>query len=116
MRAWAASISRLAAPMRRSKITARRSISRARCISSTPSGSTGHTRLSSSLKHTAEAHEALAQFAAAETDYRASLSITRDLVGKQPANADLKADLQQIETALGELGVTRSLCVAASNQ
>jgi tetratricopeptide (TPR) repeat protein len=72
--------------------------------------------LSSSLKHTAEAHEALAQFAAAETDYRASLSITRDLVGKQPANADLKADLQQIETALGELGVTRSLCVAASNQ
>ncbi len=72
--------------------------------------------LSSSLKHTAEAHEALGQFAAAEADYRASLGITRDLVDKQPANEDLKADQQQIETALGELGVTRSLCVAASNQ
>jgi len=66
--------------------------------------------LSLSLEHTARAHEALGQNAAAEAEYRTSLSIYRELIGRQPNNEELKDELGSVEAALARHSAARSGC------
>jgi tetratricopeptide (TPR) repeat protein len=72
--------------------------------------------LSSSLVDIAQANEALGKIGPAEMEYCESLEIKKYLIEKQPANAGLKMERNQIQTALGRIGTKSPVCIAMSDK